>query len=127
MGKHQREKGARAEREAAELWQLAGFTDARRRATGEEAQEAQGRDLKGTPGFCVQVKNSRRDTVHGALAEARAAARPLEVPLAFYRRDRLPFVVVLAPEDFFLMVCTLRGMPLPAPASGYPRGEGSDG
>lgn len=105
MGKAQREKGARAERDAALEWQAAGFPRARRRCSGEEAQDRNpGRDLDGTPGFAVQVKNDRSATPHQALAEARAAARPGEIPVGWFRKDRHEFVAVIATSDFFRLL-----------------------
>jgi hypothetical protein len=85
MSRSQRDKGKRGELEAAHFY-LPVFPDCARRSCGEESQSAQGRDLKGTPGWCIQVKHMARPDEHKALYEAVAAARDGEIPLAHCRR-----------------------------------------
>lgn len=117
MSRAQRDKGKRAELEAADLWRESGlFPDAGRRASGEESTRDQGRDLHSTGKFIVQVKNARSSTPHGALAEAAAAG--YGIPIAMLRRDRLPFVIVMRPGDFFALVA--------AADMGQPRSKGHE-
>lgn len=106
MSKMQRDKGARAEREAAEMFRDSGlFPHAARRASGEESQSDQGVDLKHTGIFQVQVKHSQRETAWTALNEAtNACHHPKSIPVAMIRKNRLPFVVILRPSDFFVLV-----------------------
>jgi hypothetical protein len=98
----QRDKGAAAERAAARFLQVI-HPDACRRSSGEESQEAQGRDLKGTPGLCVQVKETGSPSPLAALEEAIAAAAEGEMPMAIVRQSRrgasTPFRVVLTLDD----------------------------
>jgi len=85
MSRSQREKGARGEREVAAMLATI-YPEAARRASGEESQDSQGRDLKGTPGLCVQVQLSARPAPDRKLDEALAAAAESELPVAFTRR-----------------------------------------
>jgi hypothetical protein len=102
MSKMQREKGASAEREAAELFRASGlFPRARRRATGEESQGDRGRDLDGTGCFRVQVKNSQRESPWTAINEASDSIPHGQIPVGLIRKNRLPFLIVLRPHDFF--------------------------
>lgn len=108
MSRMQREKGAQAERAAAILFRTV-CPDASRRVSGEEGQgEALGRDLKGTPGLCVQVKEMAAPRPLAALDEAITAAQPGEIPLALVRQSRrgssTPFRVVLTLRDALLLL-----------------------
>lgn len=99
MGARSRRKGARGEREVAEILRPV-FPSARRRSSGEEAQEDQGRDIKGTPGLCVQVAIGARPPIYEKLAEAERAARSPAIPVAFTRRDQERWLVHLRADDF---------------------------
>lgn len=112
MSKLSREKGALAERDAAHQWRENGFPEAQRRCSGEESQSDQGRDLKGTGGFVVQVKNDQGATPFTALAEAASCAGIGEIPVAWFRKNGKPFLAVLRPEDFFQLV-RLAGLSCP--------------
>lgn len=107
MGRRSRTKGAVAERAAAELVRLV-HPDTERRCSGEECQdETTGRDLRGAPGLCIQVKETGSPQPLAALAEAIAAAAPGEIPVAIVRQARLgastPFRVVLPLRDWLLL------------------------
>ena len=108
MSRMQREKGAGAERAAATLLRIV-HPECSRRVSGEEGQgEALGRDLKGTPGLCVQVKDEAAPRPLAALDEAIAAARPDEMPMAMVRQSRrgasTPIRVVLTLPDALLLL-----------------------
>jgi hypothetical protein len=107
VGSLSREKGANAERAVARILQII-YPDAQRRVSGEEGQgENLGRDIKGTPGLCVQVKEMASPRPLAALEEAIVAANPGEVAVAFVRQSRrgssTPFRVVLEVRDFMLL------------------------
>ena len=94
MSASQRRKGARGELElAAELRDL--FPAVARRAAGEESQDDQGRDLKGTPGFCFQCGRGKGPRPEAKLREAMAAAHTDELPIACIRRDGGDWFAVL--------------------------------
>jgi hypothetical protein len=108
VGKRSREKGADAERAVARILQIV-YPNAQRRVSGEEGQgENLGRDIKGTPGLCVQVKEMGAPSPLAALEEAIGAAQPGEIPVAFVRQSRrgssTPFRVVLCVDDFLLLI-----------------------
>jgi hypothetical protein len=85
MGRSQRDKGKREELLARDFWRPV-FPECERRSSGEESQQDQGRDLKGTPGFTFQVKGMARPNPLAALAEAISAAHDGEIPIAHLRR-----------------------------------------
>ena len=116
MGKRSREKGAAAERYAARILQIL-YPDAQRRVSGEEGQgEKLGRDLKGTPGLCVQVKeHSAPRPLEEMLEEVLAAREQGEIAAVFVRKARrgtsCPFRVVVTLRDFLRLMAAYRGMP----------------
>lgn len=100
----QRRKGARGELEVAELLREV-FPEAKRRAGGEESQCDQGRDLKNTPGLCVQVQLTMGPTTPlRKLLEAESAARAGEIPVAFVRSNRTEWMVAMRPEHFLALL-----------------------
>ena len=101
MSAMQRNKGAAAEREVAELFRLWGWGGAHRRSTGEESQADQGRDLKGTEPYCIQVQNADRTTPELKLQEAEQAATDGQIPVAFIRRTRGSWMVCMRARDWF--------------------------
>jgi hypothetical protein len=104
-GSMSRRKGMRGELEVAALLRRV-FPDVRRRASGEESQGGQGRDLDGTPGFAWQVQLGDRTTPEKKLAEAAGSVKQLAresartVPIAATRRTRGDWLVTLRLEDF---------------------------
>ena len=103
MSRMQRDKGANAERAAAIILRTI-YPDATRRVSGEEGQgENLGRDLKGTPGLCVQVKEMAAPRPLAALEEALRARVIGEIPVAIVRqssrRGSTPFRAVLPLVD----------------------------
>jgi hypothetical protein len=109
VGKRSRTKGAAAERAVARILQII-YPDAQRRVSGEEGQgENLGRDIKGTPGLCVQVKEMGTPRPLAALDEAIVAAGDSgEIPVAFIRQSRMgkstPFRVVLTLPHFLKLL-----------------------
>jgi len=96
-GKFSRDKGAKAEREAASLWRLAGFP-ARRRLS--QYQERCGADLEGTDPYLVQVKVGKNPNVWEALEEAVKEAKDGQIPVAMIKKDRKQWIVVIKWNDF---------------------------
>jgi len=108
VGKRSREKGADAERAVARILQIV-YPNAQRRVSGEEGQgENLGRDIKGTPGLCVQVKEMGAPSPLAALEEAIGAADPGDTPVAFVRQSRrgasTPFRVVMTVRTFLMLL-----------------------
>ncbi|HXU06528.1 MAG TPA: hypothetical protein VN903_36485 [Polyangia bacterium] len=87
MSRTGRRKGKRGEQDVVRM--LRGlFPEVRtKRAGGESASVDRGRDLLGTPGYCIQVKAMRAPAPLAALEEALAAASPKEVAVAFVKQS----------------------------------------
>jgi len=96
MGAHQRAKGARGEREAAELLRRV-YPLADRRPMQARGAARDGCDVEGTP-WHVEVKRGARPSLLAALdqAERDTDGRP---PLVLARQDRRGWVAVLRWED----------------------------
>lgn len=116
MSAMQRRKGMRGELEVAEILREV-FPHAARRSSGEESQVDQGRDIKGTPGLCVQVQHTAGPTTpEKKLREAEAAASAEEIPLAFVRRDRCDWLVAIRPRQLLALMVKagMGGTPVPS-------------
>ncbi len=102
-------KGSRGADEVVRLL-LDVFPEARKRVNGEERQdENPGRDLVGTPGYCVQSQLAEITRPVSKAKEAIAAADDGEIPVAFTRASSRELVgeswfVTLRAEDFLLLV-----------------------
>jgi hypothetical protein len=110
-GRHSRSKGKREELLARDFWRPV-FPGCERRACGEESQQDQGRDLKGTPGYAIQVKGMARPNPLAALAEASVAVHDGEIALAHCRRvesghpsGEMPTVTLWANDARLLIAC----------------------
>lgn len=86
MGRTSRTKGAVGERAAAEILRAV-FPSCARRAAGEESQERRGIDLKGTPGWAVQVNVSKAPAPLRKFREVSMAVRDDEKPLVLFREQ----------------------------------------
>lgn len=93
-----RAKGHAEERSVAK-WLRSLFPNAERNGDGK-AQS----DLKGVPGWCVQVKHAKAPNVWEALEQAKAEARPGEVPVVIANKNRRGRVVVMDPEHWLELV-----------------------
>lgn len=103
MGKQQRDKGARGEREVAALFHDMGWDEAKRELS--QYQSSLGRDLSGTAPFCVQVKNDERANGIAALLEAEEAVDNLYAfPVSFVKKNGRWFVTMSA-ELFMDFTC----------------------
>lgn len=98
MGKFQREKGAKNEREACKLWRELGFVEARRKLS--QYQQRCGVDLENTGKFKVQVKSGKSINVWKALEEAEKESKESDIPFVMAKKDRLGWIVVLRWRDF---------------------------
>jgi len=97
MGKMQREKGKRGEREVVDLIKQYGF-EARR-----------GQQFKGTPdspdvihniiNTFIEVKFREKFSLYPALEQAHGEAKG-QIPVVFHRRSSKPWVAILDARDF---------------------------
>lgn len=98
MGKAQREKGKRGERQTArEIADVFGV-DAHRGQQSRDGADAP--DVVGLPGWWIEVKTGQRINAFAALEQADDARGKFEVPIAVLRRDRKRPVVVMFWEDW---------------------------
>lgn len=97
MGKSQREKGKRGERELANLFRLAGY-DAHR---GQQFCGANGdADVVGLPGIHVECKRVEKLNLYDAMAQSKHDARAGELPAVFHRRDNCQWLVTMELSDW---------------------------
>ena len=98
MGKSQREKGKRGEREFASLCRSYGY-QARR---GQQYAGANGdADVVGLPGIHVEVKRVERLDLLGAMSQSKADAKEDELPIVAHRRNNAGWLITMAAEDWF--------------------------
>lgn len=97
MGKMQREKGKRGERELAGILRDHGY-DCRR---GQQFCGAAGdADVIGLPGIHIECKRVERLNLQEAMDQAGRDAREGELPAVFHRRDRSGWLVTMRLEDW---------------------------
>ena len=98
MGKAQREKGKRGEREVAAILRDHGYTEARR------TQQFAGRtgdssDVVGLDGYHIEVKRQERAAIYEWFAQARRDCGS-DIPLVVFRRSGDKWMALLEFEDF---------------------------
>jgi Holliday junction resolvase len=101
VGRSEREKGARAEREVVDLLRRAGF-DAHRTAA-LQANGGRGADVTGIPGLHFEVKRQEKLGFWQAIEQAEDGAEAGEVPVVVFRRSREPWRAIV-PFDYLLFL-----------------------
>ena len=97
MGRKEREKGKRGEREVANILKENGY-DARR---GQQFSGQNGdADVVGMDGYHLEVKYQETTKVWEWYEQSKADARAGEIPLVIYRRSRSPWMVTMTLVDF---------------------------
>lgn len=97
MGKSQREKGKRGERELAGILRENGY-DCRR---GQQYCGAAGdADVMGLSGIHIECKRVERLNIQEAMEQAVRDARNKEFPAVFHRRDRSEWLVTMRLDDW---------------------------
>lgn len=97
MGKSQREKGKRGERELAGRLRDHGY-DCRR---GQQFCGASGdADVTGLPGIHIECKRVERLNLQEAMEQSKRDARTGEMPTVFHRMDRSEWLVTMRLEDW---------------------------
>lgn len=121
MGKAQRDKGKRGEREVASILREAGFGDARRTAqfcgnTGDAS------DVIGVPGYHIEVKRCESIRLMEWLEQAEHdAAAKKSVPALIFRRSKQPWRVVITLDAF---IALLQGKAAESPVGDAAPSEG---
>ena len=98
MGKMQREKGKRGEREVAQILREHGYADARRTAqyAGVTADSS---DVIGLDGFHIEVKRQERANIYEWFAQAKRDAGN-DTPIVVFRRSGDKWMLLIEFEDF---------------------------
>lgn len=106
MGRAQRDRGARFEREVAAMARDAGFADAARTSDGRH-QRTRG-DIAGVPGVSIEAKRTEAFSIRAAWAQACDQAGATDLPVVATRWDGGPALAVL-PLDELLALLKHRG------------------
>ncbi len=97
MGKTSREKGKRGERELARKLNEHGYTTHR----GQQYCGANGdADVVGLDGIHIECKRTEAFRLWDALAQAKADARPEELPAVMHRKNNCEWVVIMTLDDW---------------------------
>ena len=97
MGKSQREKGKRGERELAGRLRDHGYACRR----GQQFCGASGdADVTGLPGIHIECKRVERLNLQEAMEQSKRDSRTGEMPCVFHRRDRSEWLVTMRLEDW---------------------------
>ena len=92
-----RQKGARGERELAELLRAYGY-EARR---GQQFSGANGdADVVGLDGFHIECKRVEQLNIYKAMEQSERDAREGEIPIVCHRKDRKGWLVTIRFDDF---------------------------
>lgn len=92
-----REKGAKGERELANILKGYGF-EARR---GQQYSGANGdADVVGLPGIHIECKRVEKLNLYNAIKQSEDNARDSEIPAVFHRRNREKWLVTMSLDDF---------------------------
>lgn len=102
MGKSQREKGKRGEREVKDILRKRGWSEARR---GQQyAGSPDSPDVIGIPGIHFEIKRVERLDLGAAIKQSKDDSADNEVPVVAHRKSGEPWYVTLSLEDFLMYV-----------------------
>lgn len=97
MGKAQREKGKRGERELASLLREEGYETRRGQQFCGKNGDA---DVVGLPGIHIECKRVEKLNLYDAMAQSIHDSREGEMPSVFHRKDRCGWLVTMRFEDW---------------------------
>lgn len=100
MGKMQREKGKRGEREFAALCKKHGFDEAKRTAqycgkTGDAA------DCTGLNGIHIEVKRVEKLNLLNAMEQAKRDCKAGNIPIVAHRKNNCEWQITMTAESWF--------------------------
>lgn len=98
-----KQKGARAEREVANILKENGYTDARRTAqycgnTGDAS------DVIGLPGFHIEVKHQERMQLYNWYEQAVRDTKTDDKPIVIHKQNNKPWLVSMSLNDFLKLL-----------------------
>lgn len=102
MGKAEREKGKRGERELASVLRDAGYSESKRSVQycgmgGESA------DVLGLPGVHIECKRTERLELWKSIDQAISDCKQGNIPVVMHRPSRRPWIVIIRLDDFIPM------------------------
>ena len=102
LGRYSKNKGKRAERELAHIFQEAGLVDAHRTAQfmGKTGQAG---DIEGVPFIHVEAKNVEKLNLRNAMAQSEEdteACGKGEIPIVCHKKSRVPWLVTMNLADW---------------------------
>ena len=97
MGKSQRDKGGRAEREVVDFYRARGHSAARTMASGGSHQKG---DVVGVEACHIEVKHQESLSIWKALEQCEGEAPALTIPALHFRRNRTGWYVAIPLDDF---------------------------
>ena len=102
IGKYSRNKGKRAERELAHIFQDYGFADVHRTAQFMGKTGAAG-DIEGLPFIHIEAKNVEKLNLRNAMAQSERDAEANgngNIPIVCHKRSRMPWLVTMNLTDW---------------------------
>lgn len=102
LGRYSKNKGKRAERELAHIFQEAGLVDAHRTAQfmGKTGQAG---DIEGVPFIHVEAKNVEKLNLRNAMAQSENDAEACgkgDIPIVCHKKSRVPWLVTMNLTDW---------------------------
>jgi hypothetical protein len=97
-----RGKGNRGEREIVDMLHARGWVHARRNWMSGGA--GGGDIIEGPPGTSIEVKYCEAARIWDWLTQAESAARPTDLPLLFFRRNRSRWYVALDADELLALL-----------------------
>ncbi|MGE4274093.1 MAG: hypothetical protein AB7E31_14725 [Desulfitobacterium sp.] len=93
-----RDKGARGEREFAEICREHGYDESRR---GQQFSGIEGEDIVGLPGIHVEVKRVEALNIEKAMAQSIRDAKEDQLPIVAHRKNRHEWLITMTAEKWF--------------------------
>ena len=106
MGKREREKGKRGERELAAVLRSYGY-DCRRGVQYHGGPDSE--DVIGLPGVHIECKRVERLNIRQAMAQSAGDAGPEEIPVVCHRRNRSEWLVTMRLDDWIRLYGSVTG------------------
>lgn len=108
MGKAEREKGKRGEREVSQILRENGYEDAHRGVQYQGGPESP--DVVGMPGVHIEVKRTERPRIYEYMEQAEGDADEDEVPVVVHRQNGKKWLAILPFTDFIKMRRIIDGL-----------------
>ena len=113
MGRYEREKGARAEREFAEICRAAGFTEAHRAGQAMYQRGSEVADVEGLPFIHVECKAVERLNLRAAMEQSAKDAEDEgrgHLPIVAHKQRRRGWYITMRIADWLrIFKAALRG------------------